>query len=239
MGRNVATAAQYSGAQVSLVSTVANDLAGQTLLQELAETGISTSSLRIVQASSQLRTAQYVAVNDTKRDLMLALGDFSIFEQPEFEQPTYWTELLLAQPSKPKWIVIDGNWSTSIIARILQAAQANNIPVAFEPVSTVKASRLFHNSNQAIHGNAVLPNNALSLATPNKFELASMHHAAQAAALFESEAWWTVIDAFGLSSAGSRDKFTSVLGAELVNQGLPQQIIQLLPFVPNLITKLG
>lgn len=239
VGRNVATAAQYFGAQVSLVSVVANDLAGQTLLRELGYAGISTDSLRVLEASSQVRTAQYVAVNDTKRDLMLAMGDFSIFEYPDFERPSFWADLLAAQSSKPTWIVVDGNWSTSIITRILQAAKAKSIPVAFEPVSTVKATRIFHHSTEAIHGNAVLPNNLLSLATPNRFELASMHQAAQSSGLFESEAWWTVIDAFGLSSAGSRDKFSGVLGPDLVDQGVPQQIIQLLPFVPNIITKLG
>lgn len=239
VGRNVATAAQYAGAQVSLASVVANDLAGQTLLRELRDAGISASSLRILEPSNDTRTAQYVAINDIKRDLMLAMGDFSIFEQPEFEQPTYWADLIAAQHPKPKWIVVDGNWSTSIITRILQAAQANNIPVAFEPVSTVKAGRLFHTSNQAINEHAVLPNNALSLATPNKLELTSMYQAAQTSGLFESEAWWTVIDAFGLSSAGSRDKFSFMLGPELVDQGIPQQVVQLLPFVPNIITKLG
>lgn len=239
VGRNVATAAQYFGAQVSLASIVANDLAGQTLLRELENTNINTADLRVLEASSEARTAQYVSVNDVNKDLVLAMGDFSIFSHPEFEQSTYWTDLLERQPSKLKWIVVDGNWSTSILSHVLEAAKASDVPVAFEPVSTVKATRLFHPSNEAVKGDSVVPNNALSLITPNKFELSSMHEAAQSSGLFESQEWWTVVDSFGLSSSGSREKFSYMLGSDLVDQGLPQQIVRLLPFVPNIITKLG
>lgn len=241
VGRNVATAAQYAGAQVSLASVVADDLAGQMLVQDLDSSGIDTSSLRIMDPATDARTAQYVAVNDRYKDMMLAMGDFSIFSSPEFEEPAYWSNLITSQDPKPKWIVIDGNWSTSIISRILLAAKANNIPVAFEPVSTVKATRLFHAINTPMTGKSspVVPNNLISLATPNKMELASMHEAAQENHQFESQAWWQMIDSFGLSSAGSRDKFVTMAGAKLADEGVPQQVIRLLPFIPNIITKLG
>jgi len=241
VGRNVATAAQYAGAQVSLASVVADDLAGKTLIQDLASSGIDTESLRALDPAAGARTAQYIAVNDRNKDLMLAMGDFSIFSYPEFEQPEYWSNLIASQNAMPKWIVIDGNWSTSIISNILLAAKACQIPVAFEPVSTVKAARLFHKTNTAMKEKsaAVVPDNLVSLATPNEIELASMHEAAQESQLFESDAWWQTIDSFGLSSSGSRDKFVMMAGAKLADNGVPQQIVRLLPFVPNIITKLG
>ena len=239
VGRNVATAAQYAGAQVSLASALADDLTGKTLLEDLTSTGIDTSNMRILDPTTGARTAQYIAVNDSNKDLVVAMGDFSIFSQPEFEQLTYWSDLIESQGAKPRWIVLDGNWSTTVATRILKAAKSSKIPVAFEPVSTVKAARLFHTTNTAMSGASVLPDNLVSLATPNKLELAAMHSAAQASELFASEAWWTIIDAFGLSSAGSRDKFVSMLGLDLANVGVPQQIIQLLPYIPNIITKLG
>ena len=241
VGRNVATAAQYAGAQVSLASIVADDLAGKTLIQDLNSSGIDTSSLRVLDPATGARTAQYVAVNDRNKDMMLALGDFTIFSHPDFEQPGYWSNLIGRQDPKPKWIVIDGNWSASIISNILRASKANGIPVAFEPVSTVKAARLFHNSNTAMPGKsaAVVPQSLVNLATPNKMELAAMHQAAQESQLFETDAWWQAIDSFGLSSAGSRDKFVRAVGAKLADDGVPQQLIRLLPFIPNIITKLG
>ena len=241
VGRNVATAAQYAGAQVSLASVVADDLAGKTLIRDLASSGIDTKSLRVLDPATRARTAQYVAVNDRNKDLMLAMGDFSIFSHPEFEEPEYWSNLLASQKSKPKWIVIDGNWSTSIISNILLAAKTSEVPVAFEPVSSVKAARLFDKTNTAVtkDSTAVAPHSFVSLATPNEIELASMHKAAQESQLFESEAWWQTVDSFSLSSAGSRDKFVMMGGAQLVDKGIPQQVIRLLPLVPNLITKLG
>lgn len=239
VGRNVATAAQYAGAQVSLVSTVADDLAGKTLIQELALAGIDTGNVDVLDPATGARTAQYVAVNDRQKDLLVAMGDFQIFSHPEFDDPSYWTNLVATQSTRPKWIVVDGNWSAEVIAHILKVAKANGIPVAFEPVSTVKAARLFHPRNTATSGTSVLPEHVISLATPNRLELSAMHYAAQESRLFESESWWTAIDSFGLSSSGSRDKFVHLLGHQLADAGVPQQIIQLLPFIPNIVTKLG
>ena len=66
-----------------------------------------------------------------------------------------------------------------------------------------------------------------------------MHSAASKADLFEREDWWQIIDAIGLSSSGSRDKLVSMTNATLVDEGVPQQSIQLLPYIPTLLTKLG
>lgn len=239
VGRNVATAAQYAGAQVSLASIVADDLAGKMLMQDLALAGINTSNVRVLDPAAGARTAQYIAINDRNKDLLLAMGDFSIFSHPDFDDPSYWSNLIAAQPQAPKWIVVDGNWSAEVIAHILKAAKANKIPVAFEPVSTVKAARMFDRRNTATSSTSVLPEHVISLATPNKLELSAMHYAAQESGLFESESWWTAIDSFGLGSSGSRDKFVNLLGRQLADAGVPQQIIQLLPFIPNLVTKLG
>lgn len=239
VGRNVATAAQYAGAQVSLASVVADDLAGKVLLDQLIQTGIDASKVHVLESGAGARTAQYVAVNDTSKDLVLAMGDFSIFNHVELDSQEYWSNVIASHSRKPKWIVLDGNWSNSIASHILTAAKINKIPVAFEPVSIAKAARLFHKSNGAISQTSVLPGHAVSLCTPNKLELGAMHAAAQECLLFESEAWWTTVDSFGLPSSGSRDRFTALTSRELVDSGVPQQMVRLLPFIPNIVTKLG
>lgn len=66
-----------------------------------------------------------------------------------------------------------------------------------------------------------------------------MHEAASTTGLFESEQWWLTIDSMGMSSSGSRDRFVMMTNAELTDQGVPQQSIRLLPFIPTIITKLG
>lgn len=239
VGRNVATAARYAGVQVSLASAVADDVAGKVLLDHLVRTGIDTSNVRMLETSQGARTAQYISINDLNKDLVVAMGDFSIFDHPELNTAAYWANLISSQPSKPRWIVLDGNWSPSIASHVLKAAKLEKIPVAFEPVSTVKAARIFTASNDAVSQASVLPNHIISLATPNKLELAAMHSAAEALQLFESESWWSTLDSFGLPSSGSRDRFTTLTSRNLVDQGVPQQIIRLLPFIPNIVTKLG
>jgi len=236
VGRNVATAAQYAGINVALASAVADDLAGDILKSQISAAGIVTSSVRTL-PSTNARTAQYISVNDTNKDLVVAMGDFSIFIHPSLESQEYWSDLIRSY--NPKRIVLDGNWSTPITTAILNATLSAKKHVAFEPVSTVKAARLFHASNTALSSTSVVPNHIISLATPNKLELAAMHAAAQSRGLFDSQAWWQCINAFSLPSSGSRDRFTALTNHNLVDIGIPQQTIQLLPFIPNIITKLG
>ncbi|KIW24475.1 uncharacterized protein PV07_10186 [Cladophialophora immunda] len=237
VGRNVAMAAHLAGAKVTLASVVADDLAGASLLDHVEKSGLETTAIRRLPTNDGARTAQYVAVNDTNKDLVLAMADMSIFARPELESADYWMEKM--GESKPKWVVVDANWSPAILSSILKAAKAHRAFVAFEPVSVAKGARLFDKDNSAITSANVLPNHVVSLASPNRLELTAIYTAARNALMFESEQWWKAIDGLGLSGSGSRDRLISVAGHELVEHGIPQQCIQLLPFIPNLVTKLG
>ncbi|KIW16269.1 hypothetical protein PV08_06320 [Exophiala spinifera] len=237
VGRNVAMSAHFAGAKVALASVVADDLAGSSLLAHIKESGLTTTNIRTLSTADGARTAQYVAVNDTSKDLVLAMADMDILARPEMESLDYWTTIL--NRNKPKWVVTDANWSPEILSSIFQAAKAQKAMIAFEPVSTAKAARLFSKANNIMVQAGVVPNHVISLASPNSMELKAIYDAATDAMMFESEQWWKVIDGFGLSGTASRDRLVSVAGAELVNDGIPQQCIQLLPFIPNLVTKLG
>jgi pseudouridylate synthase / pseudouridine kinase len=237
VGRNVAVAAHLAGASVALASVVADDLAGSSLLGHIAESGLPTEAILRLLARDGARTAQYVAVNDTAKDLVLGMADMSIFTRPELEVPEYWMAKM--EEYKPKWVVVDANWSASILSSIFAAAKAHGALIAFEPVSVAKATRLFDKRTSFISGASVVPNHVVSLATPNNYELTAIYNAASDAMMFESEQWWSIIDAFGFSGAGSQDRLVSVAGRDLVEQGIPQQCVQLLPFIPNLVTKLG
>lgn len=242
VGRNVAMAAQYAGAQVAMSSVVADDLPGKALLKDLISSGIDTTPMHILDPLKGARTAQYIAINDKNKDLVLAMGDFSIFARPELDDPLHWDNLfgrILASSSRPRWIVTDGNWSKAALSNILRLAEESQIPLAFEPVSTVKASRLFEAASVAFQGRRQAISRVVNIATPNMLELAAMHQAAQNNRLLEDEHWWEVINDFGLSSAGSRDKFVRMLGKDLTDQGVPQQNIRLLPFIQHIVTKLG
>ena len=48
-----------------------------------------------------------------------------------------------------------------------------------------------------------------------------------------------MIDALGIPNGGLRVPLAVTVGSELVDQGIPQQTIKLLPFFPTILTKLG
>lgn len=237
VGRNVATAAHYSGVRVALASAVADDIAGFSLVDQVTRSGLDASHIRQLKTSDGARTAQYVAVNDRNKDLVVAVADMDIFTRSELTNNQHWLKAI--DVARPKWIVMDGNWSASIMATIIDVAKSHKIPIALEPVSTAKAARVFDKTNKAVNSSSVVPNHSINLITPNALELSALHSAAQKSGLLESNSWWQVINSFNLSSAGSRDKFTMMTSAELTDTGVPQQAVQLLPYIPNIVTKLG
>ncbi|KAL8721604.1 MAG: hypothetical protein Q9181_007675 [Wetmoreana brouardii] len=234
VGQNIASTIQYLDTSVQLCSATGNDAAGTVARSMLAAKGLSLSG--IVEKPSA-RTAQYVAVNDAQRDLVLAMADMTILEECHSEVDTLWKASL--EGCKPKWLVVDANWDSLTLQWWIKHGKAMNAKIAFEPVSVPKAGRIFVSDPAADFELGVLPGHTVSLATPNKLELASMHTAAREAGFFERNDWWQVIDAMGLSASGSRDKLVSVTDPGLVDDGIPQQSIQLLPFVPTILTKLG
>ena len=237
VGRNVATAAHFAGASVGLATAVSDDLAGTSLLDQLAKDGLSTSYVKTLKRSEGARTAQYVAVNDAKKDLVLAMSDMAILDRPEMESQQHWDSVL--QKASPKWLVVDGNWSPTIMSTIIESAKHKKIPTAFEPVSTAKAVRLFDKQTPSVKPSSCIPNHVVNIMSPNALEISAMYAAARENGYFDSEHWWKAINSFGLSSSGSQDKFVSIASSDLVKQGIPQQTIQLLPYFPSIVTKLG
>ncbi|EAW13826.1 pseudouridine-5'-phosphate glycosidase/carbohydrate kinase family protein [Aspergillus clavatus NRRL 1] len=238
VGHNVAIASSYLGSSVLFCSVVGDDLSGCAALSTLKEEGLPTAGVQILPPSSGARTAQYIAINDAKRDLFVAMADMGIMELPEnaLDFDGFWEPLV--RRTRPEWVVVDANWSPAVLARWVAVAKEHGARVAFEPVSTAKSRRLF-GKDAAIGPAGAVPHNAISLAAPNQLELTTMYAAARDQGLFDSEGWWRIIDAMGMSSAGSRDRLVAMTSAELVDAGIPQQSIQLLPFIPCILTKLG
>lgn len=230
VGQNLATAIHYLGLPVRLCSGVANDVAGSTATQILRQKGLDTAGIRMIEGS---HTAQYVAVNDANKNLVLAMADMSILEGTACSFDTFWKSNM--KTCKPKWLVVDSNWNITTLHKWLDAAIASGAKVAYEPVSVAKSRRLFGQPGNL----PVAPDHKVNLAAPNALELASMHEVAQEAGLFEREDWWHLINAIGLPSSGSRDRLVYMTSNSLVDKGIPQQSIRLLPFVPCILTTLG
>lgn len=243
VGHNVAIAASYVGSNVLFCSIVADDLSGRAALASLEKEGFSTAGIQVLPSTSGTRTAQYVAVNDAKKDLLVSMADMGIVELPEdqLDFDGFWEPLM--ERSKPRWVVLDANWHPEVLKKWSTIAHKHGARVAFEPVSTAKSRRLFGRdatgADAAIGPTQTVPNHAVSLACPNRLELAAIYTAARETLLFDSPSWWSIIDAMNLSPTGSRERLIAATSAALVDEGLPQQSIQLLPFIPCLITKLG
>ncbi|KAF1983593.1 hypothetical protein K402DRAFT_414399 [Aulographum hederae CBS 113979] len=259
--------------RVHLLSAVGPDLAGRAAVAQLAASGmevagiqtltntISSSTIAIPDANKQgqqqeLHTSQYMAINDSKKDLHLAMADMSILESANSTSSfsKTWLPSILSLPS-PRAMVIDANWPAPTLHEWLHAARKlpNRPLVAFEPVSVAKAARLFPPLNRsAITGHGrweqpppskeiglpVYPLNILDLITPNQHELRALHSAARANGYFELPFWWTVVNAFGLG-LNAKGRFSAQVPGDLIEEGVPQMAVQLLPFVGAVVVTLG
>ncbi|SCO28834.1 related to carbohydrate kinase, contains PfkB domain [Fusarium fujikuroi] len=236
VGHNVALAAHSVSkhARVRLCSMVGDDVAGKTILNGLEASGLDTTYIRQLghEYHGSNRTAQYVAVNDANKNLVMAMADMGIFTNHSF--PEYWKSAV--RGTKPKWLVVDGNWSEKDIRAWLKAGQDQGCKIAFEPVSTAKSMNLF--CPQRGHPKLrVFPRPTVDIASPNSYELAAMYSAARDNGYFEAPEWFDIIDAFGMR--GARDRFVNMTSAELTDAGVPVQSVQLLPYIPTIVTKLG
>lgn len=234
VGQNVATALHYLGTPVLLCSAIGADVAGAAAKNLLTDRGLSTSGIEVIRGGQP--TAQYVAINNTQKDLYVAMADMRIMEEhTDFEK--VWRPHL--DGCIPKWLVVDANWDEYMLRKWMTLGKEMGALIAYEPVSATKSKRLFASSRGSESILGVIPHHNVNLATPNSMELASMHAAAREAELFDREDWWQAVDAMGLSSHGSRDKLVAITNVALVDAGVPQQSIQLLPFIPSIVTKLG
>ncbi|KAI0135453.1 Indigoidine synthase A like protein-domain-containing protein [Daldinia grandis] len=236
VGHNVALAAQRAlqTSKVRLCSMIGDDLAGSTVLSSLRACGMDTSCIKQLSREHYpaSRTAQYVAVNDANKNLVLGMADMGIFTAQSFSESWNFT----VKESKPKWLVVDGNWAERDIRAWVRAGKQSKAHVIFEPVSKEKSTRLFC-KEKGLERLSVFPNPSVDLITPNQYELAAMHAAAQRNEYFDHPQWWETIDAFGMR--GARDRFVRITSADMTDAGIPQQVIQLLPYIPTIITKLG
>ncbi|EAQ93242.1 hypothetical protein CHGG_01477 [Chaetomium globosum CBS 148.51] len=239
VGHNIALAAhRISGdGKVRLCSMVGDDIAGSTILSTLRATGLDTSSIRQLGTEfPSARTAQYVAVNDADKNLVMAMADMDIFSTHSF--PSDWTSTVAT--AQPKWLVVDANWSETDIQTWLRAGAHHNARTAFEPVSAAKSQRLFPiipKNNKPTLG--VYPRPTVDLCTPNQHELLAMYEAARARGYLEHDApWFGVLDGFGILR-GARERFVDIAGAAVADSGVPVQCVNLLPYIPTIVAKMG
>lgn len=139
VGHNIATALHYVGTRVRLCAPIGDDLAGRTAFRNLKSRGLDTTGLRTIHGSGA--TPQYVAVNDKLKNMFVAMADMRLLEGSADMVDQFWPSELVN--SRPKWLVVDANWSTELVGRWIQAGRAVGSKIALEPVSVEKSSRMF------------------------------------------------------------------------------------------------
>ncbi|KAM3066309.1 hypothetical protein ACMFMG_003180 [Clarireedia jacksonii] len=239
VGYNVALAARLSsGEPVRLCSIVVMDQTGNGILKTLAASDLDTNALSIVDPTTEYRSAQYIAMNDSNKDLVIAMADMSIFTSSVNSPAIQNIKAPLGNLTPAtKWLILDANWHPDTIQRFIDIARkaSPSTMIAFEPVSTVKSTSLFPADNLP----ALFPSHIVDLAAPNQDELIAMHDYASTKGLFEPSEYFSIIDSFGIPSTGARDRFVALTSSSLTDDGIPFRTIQLLPYIPTIFTKLG
>ncbi|KAF8455479.1 Indigoidine synthase A like protein-domain-containing protein [Terfezia claveryi] len=229
VGHNVFTAADIPppGPKVRLITALSSDLTGQSLLCVLKSRGVDTSGILVHDPSVGVSTARYIALNDDKRELFTAAADMRIVEEIGTEHLRKEVER-----AKPKWVCIDGNLSPQAISEVVRVSNGVGAKVAFEPTSMQKSMRLFGPYKLGVY-----PNNRVHLATPNEYELKAMWEHAKDAGFLEEMDWFKVVDSINVDTIESLCQTHKL--PSLLEQGLIQQAINLLPYIPTLFVKLG
>ncbi|KAF2807971.1 uncharacterized protein BDZ99DRAFT_535843 [Mytilinidion resinicola] len=236
VGYNVARAAELMGSPVTLCSVLGNDFTGRAIAAKLDSDKSPNFVLSSIKSQDH-NTAQYVAVNDINKDLVVAMADMSIMETFAPDDIQQLQQSIMK--TQPNCLVVDGNWSIPTLHSWLRAGKSAGVFIAFEPVSTAKATRLFPPPSSKSPTSPIFPNHLVDLASPNSHELAALHATAARLDLLSHPDWWRVIDALGIPSSGLRVPLALTTTSALVDEGIPQQSIQLLPFIPTILTKLG
>jgi sugar/nucleoside kinase (ribokinase family) len=219
-------------------SDVHTSSAGATVLEGMRKSGLSTSGIRTAKGEGpeHYRTAQYVAVNDSQKSLVLAMADMDIISSHGFSRD-YFIETL--KEAQPKCVVVDANLAADSIRSFLSLAA--DAKVVFEPVSVAKSVRLFDGPTRL----DVYPKNQVDLATPNIYELWAMYDAAKERGYFhDAPDWFEVIDRFNISGRDVDykrhfDRMMAWTSAEVRTAGVPQKVLHLLPYIPSIVVKFG
>lgn len=127
-GANQAVAAARSGASVQMIGAVGTDSFGQTLIDNLAESGVDTTSILRKEGNSGL--ALITVEQSGENHIVLAAGSNKAFSYEEIADRVMWDEAyaILLQNE------ID--WDTT--AAVMHAAKEKGVPVWFNPAPALQ-----------------------------------------------------------------------------------------------------
>ncbi|KAH7925213.1 hypothetical protein BV22DRAFT_1195370 [Leucogyrophana mollusca] len=250
VGRNIAEAAHRIIASRSsdlsaatlLVAPLGDDSFGRLLVDETRSLGMRVDGL--IQKDGQ-RSPVCSLLLDGAGGLTGGVADMELIQSLEGD-----TALSFLRNHKPKILAIDGNLSPQTLKALVSHCSQANINVFFEPTSVIKSTAILP-AVAATLGHD--DRSAVAFASPNLLELAQMYHEARSSPLdlMSHDHWWRVIDRLGLGSQSRMDleqlarrnvsEHDPALGklSLLVDKGVAQMAVNLLPFFQHLVIKCG
>jgi pseudouridine kinase len=138
VGRNIAEAVaslSEAGLQPAIISAVADDPAGCTLLAACRQQGIDTSGITVVRGKA---TPTVSIIFDRSGEVAACVADVELLEL-EVTSSALQRHAGLIQSAG--MLVIDGNMAAEAVQAACRIARAAGVPVLFEPVSAPKAAR--------------------------------------------------------------------------------------------------
>ncbi|KAH9898318.1 indigoidine synthase A-like protein [Cubamyces lactineus] len=256
VGRNVAEAAHriltsYSkdhSSVTALVSPIGDDPFGQLLVSQTKEVGLRTDGFI---NTPKARTAVCNMVLDSAGDLVGGVADMDVIRTLDAAKI-----INVLEKHSPSLLAMDANMSHEALKSLVLYANKRNIRSEYaysEPTSVPKSTAIFPAVAAAL--NAISIERApVTFATPNVLELAHMYQEACASALelTAHRYWWQVVDEMGLGpefrmeldqlarrSAFDGDDARTGNLSFLVDKGIAQMAINLLPFFQHLVIKCG
>lgn len=158
VGRNIAEVLARLGVRTLLVSAVGDDLLADAALGPTAAAGVDLSGVR---RARDVATGTYHAILDEHGGLAVAVSAMAAIEAIAVDDVLAHAAAL----ATARRVVLDANLPPDVVVAVLGLAARARVPVALEPVSVAKATRV----------SAVLrPELPVALVTPNADELAAL-----------------------------------------------------------------
>ncbi|KAI9512927.1 indigoidine synthase A-like protein [Russula earlei] len=226
-----------------LVSSVGDDTFGRLLVKEMRRIGMRTDGIM----TSRQRSAVCNMVLDGLGDLIGGVADMDIVQSIE-------PESVVSQIIKhePVLVALDANVSSDVLKAVTQHCNTANI-TSNEPTSLAKSVSILPAISSALGSN--FRGSPVKFASPNLLELAELYRSASMDPwqLTSHEYWWRIIDDFSIGTEfrASLDQLArqDALGAAsgngnktlsfLVERGVAQMAVNLLPFFQHLVIKCG
>ncbi|KAH9044719.1 indigoidine synthase A-like protein [Lactarius pseudohatsudake] len=246
VGRNIAEAAhrvsvskfQSRPSETVLVSSVGDDSLGRLLMEEMRRIGMRTNGV----ITSGEKSAVCNMVLDGFGNLIGGVADMDIVHSIE-------PEMVISRVVEhdPALVAMDANVSPAVLKALVQHCNANDIQIFFEPTSVIKSTSILPAISSAL-GSDFDGGSPIKFASPNLLELAELYKCARTEPweLMSHDYWWKTVDKFSIGTEfrSSLDRLARENAGKgtlsfLVDQGIAQMAVNLLPFFQHLVIKCG